>query len=130
MGIFIDDYGDFKLGWIGFIVAVIVVLIIGGVLVYRGARYHSIREVSFSITKLPNRDLQYNANGNKNAYANLVYTDKGTFQNSDSTFPWKQNSSDLYAMLEQGHRYRCEVAGWRLGIFSNYPDLIKCKETK
>jgi hypothetical protein len=68
---------------IGF--AVIIVLL-SPVLIYRHAKYASIRTIAFSITRLPNRDQQYTANGDKNVYANLVYTDRGTFQNNDSTF--------------------------------------------
>lgn len=95
---------------------------------YRQAKFHSIRDVTITITMLPDRSMQYNANGDKNTYANLVYTDKGTFSNTDSLFPYKQNSSDLYGQLHKDGTYKCEVAGWRIGLFSQYPDLIKCKE--
>lgn len=98
--------------------------------IYRHARYSSIRQVTFTITTLPDRSIQYNANGYKNTYANLVYTDKGTFQNTDSIFPWKQNSSDIYGQLQKGTKYTCEVAGWRIGFLSNYPDLIRCRTSR
>lgn len=110
--------------------AAAIVLLVSPFFIYRHAKYASVREVTFTINKLPSRDQQYNANGNKNAYANLVYTTAGTFNNVDSTYPWKQNSSDLYGMLEQGKKYKCEVAGWRIGLFSSYPDLIKCEGAK
>ena len=108
-------------------ILVVVVLVVGGFFGYRHAKYSSIRNVTFTITNLPNRSMQYNANGNANTYANLVYTTAGTFENKDSWFPYKQNSSDLYGQLQQGKKYTCEVAGWRQGLFSWYPDLIKCK---
>jgi len=82
-----------------------------------------------TITRLPNRDIQYTGSGENreaNAYANLVYTDKGTFKNNDSVFPWKQNSSDVYGQLREGKKYRCEVAGWRQGFLNMYPTIIRC----
>jgi len=112
----------------GLVVLAVLALIIVPFTIYRHARYNSLRTVTFSITRLPDRDQQYNANGNKNTYANLVYTDKGTFENVDSIFPWKQNSSDLYGQLLTGKKWTCEVAGWRAGFLSNYPDLIKCSK--
>lgn len=97
---------------------------------YRHARYNSERSVTFTITMLPDRSVQYNSNGDKNTYANLVYTDKGTFSNVDSIFPLKQDSSDLYGKLAKDKTYTCDVAGWRFGMFSNYPDLIRCSEVQ
>lgn len=103
------------------------ILVGAPVALYRHAKYQSIRNVTITVQTLPDRSVQYNANGDKNTYANLVYTDKGTFQNTDSWFPYKQDSSDLYGKLHQGGTYRCEVAGWRIGLLSTYPDLIKCE---
>lgn len=97
------------------------------VVAYRSAKIHSIRDVTITVTMLPDRSMQYDANGDKNTYANLVYTDKGTFTNTDSFFPYKQNSSDLYGQLHKGGTYTCEIAGWRVGLMSWYPDLIKCQ---
>lgn len=105
-------------------------LLASPVLVYRHYKYASERTVTFTITRLPNRDMQYNASGHENTYANLVYTDHGTFKNVDSTFPWKRNSSDLYGQLLTGKKWTCDVAGWRNGFFSNYPDLIRCEAAK
>lgn len=107
------------------LVAAIVVGIPVGL--YRHSKLNSIRPVTITITNLPDRSVQYNANGDKNTYANLVYTDKGTFSNVDSYFPLKQDSSDLYGKLHEGGTYRCEVAGWRIGLFNQYPDLIRCE---
>lgn len=102
-------------------------IVVAPIGIYRHARYSSERTVTFTITRLPDRELQGNGNGGSNAYANLIYTNKGTFKNTDSTFPWKRNSSDIYGQLNQGKTYTCKVAGWRIGLFSSYPDIISCK---
>lgn len=120
------DYEEWGAGVVyGLIIIAVLAVILTPLLIYRHARYDSIREVTFTITRLPDRDIQYSGNSS-NTYANLVYTDKGTFNNVDSTFPWKKNSSDLYGQLLTGKHWTCEVAGWRAGFLSNYPDLIKC----
>lgn len=106
------------------ILAIIVAIPVG---FYRQARYNSIRQVTLTVNTLPDRSVQYNANGDKNTYANLVYTDKGTFQNSDSWFPSKHNSSDLYGKLYEKGTFECEIVGWRWPVFNVYPDLIKCE---
>lgn len=98
------------------------------VIAYRVAKLHTVHNVTFTVTMLPDRNQAYNANGDKNTYANLVYTDHGTFSNVDSYFPYKQNSSDLYGQLHKDGTYTCEVAGWRVGLLNQYVNLIKCKE--
>lgn len=118
--------GSVALWTLGTLVAL--TIITSSFLIYRHAKYASQRTVTFTIDRLPDRDQQYNANGGKNTYANLIYTDHGTFENVDSTFPWKQNSSDLYGKLLTGKKWTCDVAGWRIGMFSSYPDLIWCRK--
>jgi hypothetical protein len=114
--------------FLGFLL--ILAIIIAPVALYRNAKYNSERHVKLVVTTLPDRSVQYNANGEKNSYANLVYTDQGTFQNTDSYFPLKRNSSDLYGKLHEKGKYDCVVAGWRLPIFSTYPSLVRCAEIK
>jgi hypothetical protein len=114
-------------GWIGLVACLVILgLIVGPVLIYRAAKYNSIHHETFKVEKLPNRDMQYGPDGSKNDYANLVYTDKGIFQNTDSWFPWKTRSSDVYNQLRVGKTYRCEIAGWRIGFFSMYKNIVTC----
>lgn len=57
----------------------------------------------------------------------LVFTNKGVYENTDSFWNGKFNSSDLYNQLEAGKTYECDVIGWRNGFFSWYPNLISCE---
>lgn len=109
-------------------VLALAILVGGPVLIYRHLKLNSIREVTITVNTLPDRSVQYNANGDKNKYANLVYTDKGTFSNVDSFFPYKQNSSDIYGSLREGYTYTCEIAGWRFGLVNMYPNIIRCNK--
>lgn len=109
------------------VILVIVGVLVGGVALYVGVKLSTEHWDTFTVTKLPDRSLQYGGNGQSNSYANLVYTSKGVFSNTDTVIPWKTKSSDIYAQLQQGKTYTCQVAGWRNGFLSMYPDIIKCK---
>jgi hypothetical protein len=53
-----------------------------------------------------------------------VYTDKGVFVNADSFWRGKHNSADWWAKWEEGKTYRFDVAGWRLGVTSDFPNIF------
>lgn len=57
-----------------------------------------------------------------------VYTSCGTFINADSTWRGKHNSADLWARIEPGKTYQFDVAGWRLGFTSDFPNIFGLKE--
>ncbi len=54
----------------------------------------------------------------------IIFTDKGTFQNTDTIFYWKWNSSDLYGNMKRGKTYKAHVYGFRFGLFSWYKNII------
>lgn len=56
----------------------------------------------------------------------LVYTDKETFENTDTIFKGKFDSSDVYRKLHEGKTYECEVYGWRVPFMSSYRNIVKC----
>jgi hypothetical protein len=60
----------------------------------------------------------------------LIFTDHGVFRNDDAGWFVKYNSSDVYGNLDVGKRYRFKVYGWRIPIFSMYPNLVKAEEVK
>ena len=47
---------------------------------------------------------------------------------TDSLFMLRFDSSDLYANIEIGKTYRCITRGYRIKIFSIYPNLYEIKE--
>lgn len=58
----------------------------------------------------------------------IVYAEGETFENTDSMFDGKFNSSDLQGGLERGHTYKCRVNGWRNPFFSMHRNIISCTE--
>lgn len=55
----------------------------------------------------------------------LVFTDEGTFKNSDSLVYGKFNSSDIQGMLEPGQTYTFMTVGFRVPFMSMYPNIIE-----
>lgn len=58
----------------------------------------------------------------------LVFTDEGTFKLADSLAFGRFNSSDIYGRIKEGRTYEFAVAGWRLPIFSQYPNIVSDPE--
>ena len=58
----------------------------------------------------------------------LVYTDGEVFENTDTVWFFKFNSSDVYGSLKEGEQYIVKVAGWRKPFFSWYRNIIKIEK--
>lgn len=54
----------------------------------------------------------------------LVFTEGETFQNTDSVWYWKFNSSDMHGHFSTG-KYRLTVYGWRVPFLSWYRNIIE-----
>lgn len=123
-------------GFIGLVaVFATLALIVIGVFFYRHIKLATVHKETFTVKHIPDRDLQVIAKSssdqdNQSKYASLIYTDHGVYSNEDSVFPWKQRSSDIYNQLEEGKKYTCTVAGWRIGFFSSYKNIVDCNGFK
>lgn len=58
----------------------------------------------------------------------LVFTEEGSYQNSDSLWHWKWDSSELYGELQVGSTYNVTTYGWRFGFLSMYPNIVDAVE--
>ncbi len=52
------------------------------------------------------------------------------FEDTDTLFRWKFNSSDVYGALKEGETYELTVIGFRLHIFNWYENIIDFKAVK
>lgn len=55
----------------------------------------------------------------------LVFTERGTYQLSDSIIAGRWSSSDAYGQVKVCHRYEIESYGFRLPVFSAYPNITE-----
>jgi hypothetical protein len=54
----------------------------------------------------------------------LIYTNVGTFKNTDSLLRGKFTSSDLYGGIKVGCTYKFTTTGMRLGCSSSYRNIM------
>ena len=101
-------------------VAVFIVICIGiGVFYQTATRADATIEIT---------DKERITDGNSSKY--LIFGKDETFENVDSFWNGKFNSSDIYGKLEPGKTYDCKVYGWRIPYFSSYRNIIECEEKK
>lgn len=60
----------------------------------------------------------------------LVFTDKETFENTDTLFYLKYNSSDVHSKLSDGKTYKLKVYGFRIPFLSMYRNIIGVQQVK
>lgn len=56
-----------------------------------------------------------------------VYTSCGTFQNTDSILRGKNTSADIWARIHPGTTQEFHVVGWRLGLTSDFPNILEVR---
>jgi len=60
----------------------------------------------------------------------LVYTDKTTYEITDSWYHWRWDSSDVYGSIVVGKTYSATLQGYRVPFLSWYPNVISPLEVK
>lgn len=73
-------------------------------------------------------DKQVKMINGKDVYLIFTVDDKGkphVFRDEDTKMYMKFNSSDIYAQLQNGKRYRIKTVGWRLTFKSTYENILK-----
>lgn len=83
-------------------------------------------DVTFTVSKAERVCDSSGSNGQTCRY--LVYTDKGTFEDTDSTWYSKYNSSDVYGQIGAGKTYKAHVYGTRNTFLSWYPNILSVTE--
>jgi len=54
----------------------------------------------------------------------LVFTDGRVFENTDTLFHWKWDSSTVQSELEKGKQYSIKTYGWRVPFLSWYENIV------
>ena len=99
-----------------FSLIVIFILIVGKACI----AYGTVDEVIFTINKTER------TGGDNGKY--LIFTDNGVYENTDSLFWLKWNSSDIYNEIEKQKTYKAKVYGFRIGFLSWYKNIISIDE--
>ena len=91
-----------------------------------GIAYGTKDTVTFTVTD-KERIVESDSDGNTTSKY-LIFTDNGTFENTDTVWYFKFQSSDLYGKLKRGQTYEADVYGFRVGWLSMYKNIIDARE--
>jgi hypothetical protein len=108
---------------IGLVTLAVILLIVGAIAFTAYSTYGTQRTVTFTVNH------RERTGGDEGKY--LVYTnEEGVFEDTDTIFYLKFDSSDVYNQLREGGEYQCDVYGWRVPLFSWYPNIKSCTTLK
>lgn len=99
-------------------ILVIIILSIGGTMIYRS----TADLVDIQVT---DKEVKVQSSGESTTSNYLVFTEGEVFENTDSWPFFKFNSSDIQGELKVGNTYRAKVAGWRVPFLSMYRNVIE-----
>ena len=100
----------------------VAVLVIGLLLISPIIAYSTDELVVFNVK---DKERVVTGSGDSMTSKYLVYTDKGVYENTDTIWYWKWNSSDVYNDLEVGKTYQVKVYGFRIPFLSWYKNVVE-----
>ena len=112
--------------WFWYFVAgiVAVIILVFGVMIFRAYSQHHTRQVVVT-----GKDRVCSGSKNGNSSCNyLIFTSGGTFKIGDSLVIMRYDSSDVYGQIIPCHRYDLTYYGWRLPLFSDYPNVVNATD--
>lgn len=89
-------------------------------LVYRQIWLNSCQTLNITVKNKENV-----VHGSSSKY--LIFTTEEVFENEDSAFMGKFNSSDFYNKLTPGQDFKVRVCGWRVPFASWYRNIIEIR---
>lgn len=104
------------------IIVAVLAAVIGAIAFWTIAPHNSKHTYTVTVT-----DKQVKRSDDSDTYMVYAKLDDGTvrvFKNEDSFIEGKHNSSDMYAELEVGKKYKIKVYGWRSQFWSRYENII------
>lgn len=103
------------------ITSLVVLIVVGLLLIEPIIAYATKSSVSFAVN---DKAVVVSGNGSSTHSKYLIYTTDGVFEDTDSLWYWKWNSSDMYNKLERGKFYTATVYGFRIPFFSTYKNIV------
>ena len=119
-GVYLFFAKDSGIGAGAAVVGIVLALIAG----FMTAERATAKDVTF---KVSDKAVVGTNSGNGHQYQ-IFDTRGNVYKDVDSFAFFKFNSSNIYAQLQKGHTYTCEVSGFRIPILSQSNNIIKCHE--
>lgn len=110
------------------IMAVGVIILAAGVLLILPIIKHTVtREIIHKTVITGKERIVETDNEGRASSKYLIFTKNETFENTDSLWGWKFNSSDVYGKIKEGQICTFKVVGWRLPLLSWYRNILKAE---
>jgi hypothetical protein len=94
-----------------------------GSLLFTCGKYANKKTVTTKVLD-KERVTKSTGDGNISSYY-LIFTEDGTYKLEDEILYLNFNSSDLYGKIRRDSTYTFEVIGYRIGVISEYPNIVK-----
>jgi len=107
-------------GYTMFLAAVAVLILVLGVKLY--GNYGTSEYVDVVVK---DKERVCEGSGSMMSCRYLIFTDSEVFENVDSWWHFKFNSSDIYAKLNKGKKAKIKVYGYRVPFLSWYRNITK-----
>jgi len=109
-------------------ISVVTWMVVSGFLIlcsYHVARFSNKKTITTKVSDKERITKTYEDGRIESYY--LIFTDSGTFKLEDELLYGNFNSSDLYGRIRRDSTYQFTVIGFRVGIISEYPNIIEVK---
>lgn len=110
------------MGTLSFLGAVLVVALVVGALIAYPVAYRT-SDVTKTVT-VKEKWVKYHNDDAKYLFSD---TQGNVYSIEDSLWVWSWDASDRYASVEEGKTYTITTYGWRVRIFSWYPNAIEIR---
>ncbi|MEU6783433.1 DUF1523 family protein [Nonomuraea angiospora] len=97
----------------------LVILLVIGALVFGVVKLSTDRVETITV-----KDKERVCSGSSSCQYLVWDTDGEVYENTDTILAGKFDSSTLYGALEEDHTYKVKVNGWRIPLFSWYPNIV------
>lgn len=121
---FFKEGFNFKNGFRLINVFVILICIVVGSLILKGTFPYLTADSSLITISKAERVVDKDAGSARY----LVWSDKGTFEITDTLAYFQFRSSDLYGQLKPGMTVEVKYYGWRNGLLSMYPNIYSIRK--
>jgi hypothetical protein len=86
-----------------------------------------ITETTVTNIKVTGKERITVKNGDQVDSKYLIFTENEVFENTDTLFRLKFNSSDLYGKIREGQTCTFVVNGWRVQLLSMYRNILSAE---
>lgn len=107
-----------------YIITTIITILILGMLAISSAAIAYLTDDITTIT-VNEKERIMTGSGENMSSKYLIFTEQGVYQNTDTIWYWKWNSSDVYNQLKEGQEYEVKVYGFRVPFLSWYKNIVE-----